>query len=88
MSTSPTPDLTEAQRLLDAGFHLVALHHNKKRPMGNDWNTNPPLKVINPKAALSPRAPIAAADPHLPQTQTICCLGLNLLPSQWAAIRG
>ena len=47
---SPKPDLTEAQRLLDAGFHLVPLHHNEKRPVGNNWNTNPPLKVINPEA--------------------------------------
>ena len=32
------PDLSEAQRLLNTGFHLVALHKMQKRPVGNAWN--------------------------------------------------
>lgn len=44
------PNLDEARRLLDAGFHLVPLHSMEKRPIGNDWNTKPPVKKIDPEA--------------------------------------
>lgn len=39
------PDLTEAQRLLDAGFSLVRLHDYQKRPIGEDWNHRPARKI-------------------------------------------
>tara|TARA_Y100000780_G_scaffold232359_1_gene262994 strand:+ start:355 stop:2691 length:2337 start_codon:yes stop_codon:yes gene_type:complete len=48
-STSLTPDLTEAQRLLDQGFFLVDLHPYQKRPVGDNWNKHP-VQAINPKA--------------------------------------
>jgi hypothetical protein len=33
------PDLSEARRLLDAGFNLVRLHDYEKRPIGLGWNS-------------------------------------------------
>jgi hypothetical protein len=37
-NTSPKPDLTEAKRLLEAGYKLVPLVPFTKRPRGNAWN--------------------------------------------------
>lgn len=34
-----TADLQPAQDALAAGFHLVPLHHNSKRPIGDAWNS-------------------------------------------------
>ncbi|RAR61522.1 hypothetical protein BCL93_105123 [Onishia taeanensis] len=38
LNTSPTPDLTEARRLFDAGMKLVKLHPYTKQPIGIEWN--------------------------------------------------
>lgn len=50
-STTPslTPDLSEAERLLDLDFSLVELHPYQKRPMGDNWNKHQAL-AINRKA--------------------------------------
>src|SRR5690606_22346671 len=50
-STTPslTPDLSEAERLLDLDFFLVELHPYQKRPMGDNWNKHQAL-AINRKA--------------------------------------
>lgn len=45
----PEPDLAEARRLLAAGMKLVKLHHNSKRPVGEDWNHRP-AAAIDPNA--------------------------------------
>lgn len=44
-SSSPQADLTEARRLFDAGMKLVKLHHNSKRPVGEDWNHRPATRI-------------------------------------------
>ena len=50
-SKTPTPDLSEARRLLAAGLHLVPLHRNSKRPVGLRWNSaDKCAKEINPEA--------------------------------------
>lgn len=41
----PMPGLTEAQRLLEAGFDLVKLHPYSKRPIGNEWNKHPAVRI-------------------------------------------
>lgn len=38
LQQQPTPDLSEARRLMDAGFKLVPLMHNSKAPVGMGWN--------------------------------------------------
>lgn len=48
-SDSPQPDLTEARRLLDQGFSLVALHPFQKRPVGDNWNKRS-VTTIDPAA--------------------------------------
>lgn len=49
--TNPPPDLREARRLLHCGMHLVPLHRNQKRPMGDDWNSpHKRVKVIDDNA--------------------------------------
>jgi hypothetical protein len=49
MTTStPTPDLSEARRLLHCNMHLVPLHAYEKRPYGDDWNApHKRVKVID-----------------------------------------
>lgn len=48
MST-PQPDLSEARRLLGAGFRLVKMEPYSKRPEGMEWNKHP-VEFIDPDA--------------------------------------
>jgi RecA-family ATPase len=48
-AASPTVDLTEARRLLDAGLQLTRLEHHAKRPADLGWNVMP-VTAIEPDA--------------------------------------
>lgn len=90
----PSPDLTEAARLIGAGFHIIKLVNGTKRPEGDDWN-NPSnyTKHIDPSAT-GYGIPLAAnglvsIDPDNagPAAKGLIALGFDLEALMQAGVR-
>lgn len=88
-----SPDLSEAQRLISVGFHLVPLVRNTKRPEGRRWNEAPPVSQIDQQATgygmpLSVNGLISIDPDHVAMARTgMSALGFDLEELMSAGVR-